>query len=51
MDITELTKLYNKNRKQLLFNLMNILKSTTKNVKKGKTKKKVPRMFLYLYML
>ena len=41
MDLTELTKLYNMNEKQLLLDLINILKPTTKNVKKGKKKKSV----------
>jgi hypothetical protein len=50
MDPTELTKLYNMNKKQLLLNLINILKPTTKNVKKGK-KKKVFKTFSYLNML
>ena len=39
MELTELIKLYNINKKQLLLRLINILKSTTKNVKKGKKKK------------
>ena len=45
----ELSKLYNINRKQLLLNLIKILKSTTKSVKKEK--KKVFRIFLYSNML
>ena len=38
MGLIELTELYSKNRKQLLLNLTNILKSTTKDVKKEKKK-------------
>ena len=51
MGITELTEHYNKNKKQLLLNSTNILKFTTKNVKKGKKKKQIPRTFSYLNML
>ena len=36
----ELTEISNRNKKQLLLNLTNILKSTTKNVKKGKKKER-----------
>jgi hypothetical protein len=50
MELAELIKLYNINKKQLPLNLINILKSTTKNVKKGK-RKKVLKTFLYLNML
>jgi hypothetical protein len=42
MDLIELIKLYNTNKKRQLFNLVNILKSTTKNVKKERKKKKYP---------
>ena len=48
--MTGLIKFYNISREQLLLNLINILKSTTKNVKKVQ-KKKVPKNFLYLNML
>ena len=46
MKLTEPIKLYNTNKKQLLLNLINILKSTTKSVKKGK--KKVFKIFFIL---
>ena len=36
MGVTELIRLYNTHKKQLLFNVINILKFTTKNVKKRK---------------
>ena len=45
MELIELIKLYNINKKQQLFNLVNILKSTTKNVKKRAKKKKYPEFF------
>jgi hypothetical protein len=35
MELTEFAKSYKINKKQLLLNLINILKLTTKNVKKG----------------
>ena len=44
MELTELIKLYNMNKKQLLLSLINILKSTIKNVQKGK-KKKYSKLF------
>ena len=50
MKLTELIKLYNTNKKQLLFNLINILKSTTKNVKKGKKKKSTQNLFILKYV-
>ena len=43
--MTEVTKLYNMSKKQLLLNLINILKSTTKNVKKRRGKKKCSEIF------
>ena len=49
-NLIELTEIYCRNKKQLPFNLTNILKSATKKAKK-KEKKKVLRSFLYLYML
>jgi hypothetical protein len=39
MDITELIKIHNMNKGQLLLNLINNLESIRKNVKKGKKKK------------
>ena len=48
MELTESTKSYKINKKQLLLNLINILKSTTKNVKKGE--KKGSKLFhTYIY--
>jgi hypothetical protein len=44
--MAELIKLYNMNKKQLLLSLTNILKSTTKNVKKEKKKKSTWNFFI-----
>ena len=49
MDLIKLTELYNRNRKQLLRAIANILKFIKKSAKKEK--KKVPRILLYLSML
>jgi hypothetical protein len=49
--MTELINFYSINKKQLLFNLIDVLKSTTKIVKKRKKKKKVLEVFLYLNIL
>ena len=43
--MTELIKHYSLNKKQLLFNMINILKSTTKNVKKKEKRKKCSKLF------
>jgi hypothetical protein len=51
MELTELIKFYNMNKKQLLFNLINILKSTTKNVKKGKKKKSAQNFFILKFVI
>ena len=51
MDLIELTKFYSTNKKQLLLNLINILKSTTKNVKKGKKEKSVQNFFILKYVV
>jgi hypothetical protein len=50
MELTELTKPYKINKKQLLLNLINILKSTTKNVKKEK-KKSAQNFFILKYVI
>ena len=50
MELTEITKPYKINKKQLLLDLINILKSTTKNVKKGK-KKSVQNFFILKYVI
>jgi hypothetical protein len=47
----DLTKPYKINRKQLLLNLINILKSTSKNVKKGKKKKSAQNFFILKYII
>jgi hypothetical protein len=39
MDLIELAEVYSSNKNQLPINLTNVLKFTTKNVKKGKKKK------------
>ena len=44
--MTELITFYSMNKKQLLFNLINILKSTTKNVKKRKKEKSAQNFFI-----
>jgi hypothetical protein len=49
MELTELIMLYNINKKQLLLSLINILQSTTKNVKKGK-KKSAQNFFILKYV-
>jgi hypothetical protein len=49
--MTELNRLYNINKKQLLFNLINILKSTTKNVKKRKKEKSTQNFFILKYVI
>jgi hypothetical protein len=50
MELTELIKLYNMNKKQLLLNIINILISTTKNVKKGE-KKSAQNFFVLKYVV
>ena len=50
MELTEITKLYNMDRKQLLLNFVNILKYTTKNVKKRK-KKSAQNFFMLKYII
>ena len=45
MNLIELTKLYEISRKQLLLNLANTSKSTTKNAKKKEEKKKCSKFF------
>ena len=50
MDLIELTKIYYINRKYLLLNLTNVIKSTTKNVKKGK-KKSTPIFFILKHII
>ena len=50
MELTELIKLYNMNKKQLLLSIIIILKSTTKNVKKGK-KKGAQNFFVLKYVI
>ena len=49
IDLIELIELYNINRKQLLRNLTNILKSTTKHVEKGK--KNAQNFFILKYVI
>ena len=49
MHLLKLTVISNRNKKEPLLNLMNILKSTTKNVEKGKKKELI--IFSYLDML
>jgi hypothetical protein len=51
MDLTEISTFYNMHKKQLLLNLINILKYTTKNVKKGKKKKSVQNFFILKYVI
>ena len=51
MELTELIKLYKANKKQLLLVLINILKFTTKNVKKGKKKKSAQNFFILKYVI
>ena len=50
MELAELTKPYKVHKKQLLLNLINILKSITKNVKKG-GKKKCSKFFIPKYVI
>ena len=50
MELTKLIKLYNIIKKQLLLNLINILKSATKNVKKKKKKKSAQNFFILKYV-
>ena len=50
MKLTESIKPYKVNKKQLLLNLINILKPTTKNVKKG-GKKSVQIFFILTYVV
>jgi predicted nicotinamide N-methyase len=47
LHLIELTEIYSRNKKQLLLNLSNVLKSNIKIVKR----KKVLRVFSYLIML
>jgi hypothetical protein len=49
--MTELIKLYDVNEEHLLFILINILKSTTKNVKKRKKEKSVQNFFILNYLI
>ena len=49
MDLTELIKLYNMNKKQLLLSLISVLKCTTKNVKRGK--KSAQNFFILKYVI
>ena len=51
MNLIDLIKLYNISKKQLLLNLANTLKSSTKKNQKKEKKKKVLKNFLYLSML
>jgi hypothetical protein len=46
MDLIELINFYNVSQKHLLLNLVNILKSTTKKVKKGEEKKSTQNFFI-----
>jgi hypothetical protein len=46
MELIKLTEHYNNDKKQLLFNLIHTLESTTKNVKKGKKKKSAQNFFI-----
>ena len=48
MELTEINTFYNMYKKQLLLNLINILKSAIKNVKKRKKKKKSAQDFFIL---
>ena len=50
MELTEFTKLYGVNKMQLSVVLINILKSTTKNVKKG-GKKSAQNFFILKYII
>jgi hypothetical protein len=50
MDLIELPKTYYISKKYLLLNLTNVLKSTTKNVKKGK-KKSAPIFFILKHII
>ena len=50
MELIELTTPYKINKKQLLLNLINILKPTTKNVKK-KEKKSAQNFFILKYVI
>ena len=51
MDMTELIKLYSINKKQLLFSFINILKSTTKNIKKRKKEKSAQNFLILKYVV
>ena len=51
MKLIELIMFYNISKKQQSINLTNILKSTTKNVKKREKKKKELKTFSYLNIL
>ena len=51
MELTELIKLYNMNKKQFLLNLINISKSTTKNVKKREKTKSAQNFFIFKYVI
>jgi hypothetical protein len=50
MELKEINKFYNVSKKQLLFKLINILKSTTENVKKEK-KKSAQNFFILKYII
>ena len=51
MELTELIKFYNMKKEQLLLNLINILKSTTENVKKGKKEKSAQNLFILKHVV
>jgi hypothetical protein len=51
MGMTEFIKPYSLNKNQLLFNLINILKSTTKNAKKRKKEKNAQNFFILKYVI
>ena len=51
MELTEVIKLYRSNKKQVLLNLINGLKSTTKNVKKRKKEKSAQIFFILSYLI
>ena len=51
MKLTELNKPYKISKKQLLLNLINILKSTTKKCQKMEKKKSVQNIFILKYVI
>jgi hypothetical protein len=51
MELTEAIKLHSTNKKQVLLNLINVLKSTTKNIKKRKKEKSAQNFFILSYLI